>query len=133
MEGVVVRLFLDTHAILWAMSEPDRLGDKARTAFQGAAREDLLLSDTSLLEVSMLARKGRITCVDGVLWTLRAIEDRVTVLRVNASIAARAMELALPQGDPFDRVIVASALEVQLPLCTRDRLITDSGLVRIVW
>jgi PIN domain nuclease of toxin-antitoxin system len=128
-----MRLFLDTHAILWAMGEPARLGDHARNALRGAAKEDLLLSDMSLLEISMLATKGRMTCADGVLSTLRAIEDRVTVLRVNASIATRAMELKLPHGDPFDRVIVASALEVRLPLCTRDRMITKSGLVRVVW
>jgi PIN domain nuclease of toxin-antitoxin system len=41
--------------------------------------------------------------------------------------------LDLPQGDPFDRIIVASAIYHKLPLLTRDKNISSSGLVRTVW
>lgn len=128
-----MRLLLDTHALLWAMSEPERLGGEAREILRSARREDLLLSDLSLLEVSMLSAKGRIACSDGVFAMLRAIEGKVQVVAVNAGIATRAMSLPLPQGDPFDRVIVATAIELQLPVCTRDRRIVNSGLVRVIW
>jgi len=43
------------------------------------------------------------------------------------------MDLNLPQSDPFDRIIVASAQHHALPLLTRDQNISDSGLVKVVW
>lgn len=128
-----MRVLLDTHAILWAMDESDRLGEEARRVLKQARRDDLFISDISLLEVSMLSAKGRIECVDGVLATLRTMEEKARVIPIHAGIATRAMGLPLPQGDPFDRVIVATAMELQVPLCTPDAAIIKSGLVPVVW
>lgn len=36
-------------------------------------------------------------------------------------------------ADPFDRLIVAEALVLRVPLITKDSNITDSGVVRVVW
>jgi PIN domain nuclease of toxin-antitoxin system len=47
--------------------------------------------------------------------------------------AVRAPALGLPHGDPADRLIVAAALDLGVPLVTRDGNITDSGVVRVVW
>jgi PIN domain nuclease of toxin-antitoxin system len=52
---------------------------------------------------------------------------------IASEIAAMAIDLELPHGDPFDRIIVASARHHKLPLVTRDRNISASGLVRVVW
>jgi len=52
---------------------------------------------------------------------------------IASEIATLAMDLELPHGDPFDRIIVASARHHELPLLTRDRNISASGLVRVVW
>lgn len=43
------------------------------------------------------------------------------------------MNLKLPQSDPFDRVIVATARRLGLPLATKDRLIRKARLVPTVW
>ena len=128
-----MRMVLDTHAVLWAVHESERLGAEARQVLRTARRDDMLLSDISLLEISMLSAKGRIHCVDGVLLTLRSIEEKVRVIPIGATIATRAMSLPLSQGDPFDRVIVATAMELKVPLCTRDGAITESALVPVVW
>jgi len=47
--------------------------------------------------------------------------------------AKMAVELEFPRGDPFDRVIAATAKVHGIPLLTRDRSITDSGVVEIIW
>jgi len=52
-------------------------------------------------------------------------------LSLNAAIAAPA--LALPHGDRADRLIVATALDLRVPLITKDGNIADSGIVRVVW
>ena len=45
----------------------------------------------------------------------------------------KAPVLALPHADPFDRLIVAEAIVLGVPLITKDGNITDSGVVRVVW
>jgi PIN domain nuclease of toxin-antitoxin system len=54
-------------------------------------------------------------------------------LTITSEISSLAVDLDLPQGDPFDRIIVASAMHHELPLLTRDQNISASGLVRTVW
>jgi PIN domain nuclease of toxin-antitoxin system len=54
-------------------------------------------------------------------------------LTITSEISSLAVDLDLPQGDPFDRIIVASAIYHKLPLLTRDKNISSSGLVRTVW
>jgi len=49
------------------------------------------------------------------------------------AIAALAKDLPLPQGDPFDRVIVATASAGSLTLITKDQHIVESGLVATLW
>ena len=54
-------------------------------------------------------------------------------VRMTPAIAALAKDLPLPQGDPFDRVIVATASAGSLTLITKDQHIVESGLVATLW
>jgi PIN domain nuclease of toxin-antitoxin system len=133
VEAVAVKALLDTHTVIWAISDDRHLGQAAHTRISAGTAESLAVSDVTLLEVAMLAAKGRIECEAGIVATLEVIVSKVTVLPIDAAIAVEAMELALPHGDPFDRVIVATARRHKLPLLTRDRSIVGSGLVEVVW
>ncbi len=128
-----MKVLLDTHAVIWAIAEDRQLGRAARKRIAAGAPEDLAVSDITLLEVAMLAEKGRIECETGIAATLATIASKVTILAIDPAIAAEAMKLTLPQGDPFDRVIVATARQHKLPLLTCDRAITASGLVEVIW
>lgn len=64
---------------------------------------------------------------------LAKIADNFRVIPISPGIARIAVELELAHGDRFDRVIVATAKVHGTPLLTRDRAITDSGVVEIVW
>jgi PIN domain nuclease of toxin-antitoxin system len=55
------------------------------------------------------------------------------VVKGNLLIADPAGRLELPHGDPFNRVITATAKVHGFPLLTRDRAITDSGVMEIIW
>ena len=92
-----------------------------------------MLSDITLLEIAMLAKKGRIELSVSAEEYLRAIQRNYPLLTMTSEIASLAVDLDLPQGDPFDRIIVASAMHHKLPLLTRDQNISASGLVRTVW
>jgi PIN domain nuclease of toxin-antitoxin system len=123
---------VDTHAAIWAFLDDPRLGRRARERIAESPKTHLIVSDIVLLETAILHSKGRLP--DCPLAELLArIEDNFRVIPISPEIARIAVELELPHGDPFDRVIVATAKVHDAPLLTRDRAITDSGVVEIVW
>ncbi|MEO8616594.1 MAG: type II toxin-antitoxin system VapC family toxin [Luteolibacter sp.] len=133
MESLIVKACLDTHAVLWSLTDDPRLGAQARELIASAARTELIISDIVLLEASMLVAKGRLQMTCGPEQLLSKIADSFRVIPIDPRIAHLALSLDLPHGDPFDRVIAATAKVHGIPLLTRDRLIADSGVVEIVW
>jgi PIN domain nuclease of toxin-antitoxin system len=126
-------LLLDTHAVLWAAEGDPRLGSEAATVLRHCSPGEAAISDLTLLEIAMLAKKERVTFSIPLREYLRRLQSNYPVLTVNADIAAQALELELPGADPFDRTIVATAIHHHLPLATRDRAITAANIVRTVW
>ncbi len=124
---------MDTHAVLWAAEGDARLGTSAAELLRTLKTGEAVISDITLLEIAMLAKKGRIRLSVSAGEFLRGIQRNFPPLMIASEIAALSLDLELPHGDPFDRVIVASARHHELPLVTRDRNIAASGLVRVVW
>jgi PIN domain nuclease of toxin-antitoxin system len=133
MEAVAVSYCLDTHAVIWSVTADPRLGSRARNVISEGAKGKLLVPDVVLLEISMLLRRGRIVLKGDGITFLSRVEELFEIVPINARIADLAAQLELPHGDPFDRVITATAKVNGTPLLTRDRAITDSGVVEIVW
>lgn len=124
---------LDTHAVLWSIADDPRLGAKARGLITHSKRFDLIISDIVLLEISYFNAKGRIEDADGIDTLLAKVAESFRVVPISPEIARLALELDLPHGDPFDRVIAATAKAHAIPLLTRDRSITNSGTVTTLW
>lgn len=118
-EGVL----LDTHVWLW-MAGGERIAPAARRLIEQAAGEDgLMLSPISLWEVGMLSAKGRIAVQpDCITWVTTALAQTGTrLLPISAQIAVSSSFLPDGfQGDPADRIIVASAMASSATLMTRD-------------
>ncbi|MGA0853803.1 MAG: type II toxin-antitoxin system VapC family toxin [Luteolibacter sp.] len=133
MESEPVKACLDTHAVLWSLAGDPRLGSQARALISRSKRPDLIISDVVLLEISYLSAKGRIEDADGIDALLAKVADSFRVIPISPEIARVALELDLPLGDPFDRVIAATAKTCSIPLLTRDRSISASGAVTTLW
>jgi len=128
-----MKYLLDTHAAIWAAEDDPRLGPCAKNALLSASQGDVLISDITLLEISMLAKKGRIQIKISSTDYLKRLQSLYPPIRITPNIATLAMDLLLPNGDPFDRVIVATVRENNLTLITRDQHITESKLVPTLW
>ena len=97
--------------------------------------EPAALSDISLWEIATLSSLGRLDVTQPLGPWLASIvrSPRLRTHRVTARVAAEVA--ALPSTfhrDPADRIIVATARVLALPLMTADRRIVGSGLVEIV-
>jgi PIN domain nuclease of toxin-antitoxin system len=128
-------IVLDTHALVWARSEPRRLSAAARRAVTRARAEDgVAVAAISLYETARLFALGHLRPIGTVSQALTDLIDGVTVLPITVEIATLAT--GFPAGfprDPADRLIAATARAHALPLVTADRAIRDSRVVETVW
>lgn len=122
-------MLLDTHAWIWAVDGPGKLGAKTRRRLTKASETTaggLSISTASIFEVTALHTAGRLQFSLPVeRWIREAIRrSGVRVIDLETDIAIDAGMIpssALP--DPFDRCLVATAREYGIPLVTCDRLI----------
>lgn len=128
-------LLLDTHAVLW-LDSGERMKGEALQAIDAAAQEGVvLISPVSAWEIGLLVRKRRISLdINALAWFERFLAlPGVLLTPLTAAAAITSSELPEPfQGDPADRLLVASARELGCPIVTRDRKIleySESGVV----
>lgn len=123
----------DTHVLVWWTSEPTRLTSRMQDALTTVSAErPLHVPDICLWEISTLVSLGRLRPTIPLRdWLARAsAAPLVRVVPIDAAIAAEVA--ALPDSfhrDPADRLIVATARTLGLPLLTLDSRIRSSGLV----
>lgn len=129
-------ILLDTHAWLWWLSDPGRLGRAAAERIELAKRDDrIIVSAISVWEAALLVKKGRLELAIGMTALVRGC-FALSFFRFEAidpSIALGAVELSPLHPDPADRLIVATALRLGVPLVTKDSRIQASGLVEAIW
>lgn len=111
---------LDSHVVHWWSAEPGRISAAAADAITEA--EELAVADISWFELAWLARHERITLSVPVETWLRGLAGQVQTISITPSIARRAVELpsSFP-GDPADRLIYATAVDLGWKLVTKDR------------
>lgn len=122
----------DTHALLWWMGERHYLSAEARDVLDNAA---IAIAGISCFEIAQLAERRRIELQQHVLTWLENVFalPQVAFLPLSMEVAVTAGKLRDPLRDPADRIIVATALHLGVPLVTKDRKIIDSGLVPTIW
>ncbi len=130
---VRLKYLLDTHALLWAAIDDNRLGGEAARILASTPYDQLAISDISMQEVGLLVEAGKIKSSNSHLSALRHMLEYVTLLPITLEIGLLAPTLALPHGDQFDHVIAATAKLNKLTLITKDANITDSGVVNTLW
>jgi PIN domain nuclease of toxin-antitoxin system len=125
-------IVLDTHALLFWRVAPQKLGRAARRACEKA--ETLGVSAISFWEVGALVNKGRLKIrIPIAEWMRETLQGpRMDGLPVTPEIAVLATSLSM-QGDPADRIIVATALHERCKLVTRDEGIVASDIVETIW
>jgi len=126
-------IVLDTHAWIWWTSSPGKLSRRARAAIDAGG--DLLVPAISCWEVAMLVAKKRLELDRDVLvWIRQALaQARVEIAPLVPEIAVQSAALGEFQGDPADRLIVATALHHRAVVLSKDERIRTCELIDVVW
>ncbi|WP_353268187.1 type II toxin-antitoxin system VapC family toxin [Gemmatimonas sp.] len=124
-----MNLLLDSHTLLWALHDPERLVPSARAAISDPRRA-VYFSAASAWELEIKAAKGKLVLPEH--WLAAATSTGFLELAVTASDAQRSARLPWHHHDPFDRVLIAQALTYGLQLATRDPLIAAYEVPRLL-
>ncbi len=130
-------ILLDTHALVWYLDDPQNLSRRAEETISAGFRgEGAAISDITLWEIAMLVQKGRLTFARDVEEWLADLNTLPNFRKYRISSTVAALSTRLPDGfhgDPADRLIVATALDLGVPLVTRDGRIRAYPYIEAVW
>lgn len=116
-----MKLLLDTCTFIWLCAEPSHLSKRAKKAL-GNHENLMLLSDISIMEICFKVTSGKLTLPDPPsVWIENQIELwQFELLPISRSHIYRSGELTLHHRDPFDRLLIATAIEKRLTIVTPD-------------
>ena len=132
-------IVLDTDALLWWVNGDGDLSDNANLAIKNELSSDngaILVSAMSAWEIAMLVSANRLMLampLDNWLEAASSI-DKVSFVAVEAQIAVESTRLPGEfHKDPADRMIVALARHLNVPLVTADAKILAYKHVKSIW
>lgn len=131
--GPLMRVLVDTHVLLWALSGDKRLSRKAHSVIASFDNE-VFVSAASAWEIATKHRLGKLPDADAVAGNLSAIIEQLGFRELPISLghAERAGALPGEHRDPFDRMLIAQSQAENLPLVSNERVF-DAYAVRRIW
>jgi PIN domain nuclease of toxin-antitoxin system len=119
-----MRILLDTHIFLWFIDGSEKLSDKFRQALQNPNNEKFL-SVISIWECVIKYQTGKLDFPSSpeTYLPLERRKHLIKSLTVEENSIAQLINLPLLHRDPFDRLIIAQALQHELVIMTEDRAI----------
>lgn len=92
-------------------------------------------ADIVLWEIAMLVNKQRIILSISADQFIKDLLQglRISVLPISPAIAVRAQASVFQHKDPADRLIAATAMELNAPLITKDRKLASIPDLRVLW
>lgn len=127
-------IVLDTHAWVWWLTKPTKLGRKAKRAIDKADR--IGIPSICVWEIATKAQAGKLRFDrPHDVWMDEALteDSRTELLHLLPRISIDAARLSWDHRDPADRLIVATARAHDAALITADERIQGSGLARCAW
>ena len=116
-----MNLLLDTHVLLWALLEPQKLSPALRSALEDSDNT-LVVSAASAWEIATKWRLGKLQHASAVVENYPMALHRLAAvdLPISAAVARQAGLWDVPHRDPFDRLLAAQARSDHLLLASTD-------------
>jgi PIN domain nuclease of toxin-antitoxin system len=128
-----LKYLLDTHTLLWASLSRRSLSSKASTIIADTANE-IVVSAASAWEIATKVRLGKFSDAEAFEHRLLEAVSQAgyTFISISAETSLRAGRFTASHGDPFDRIIAAQALALDIPIISKDPQL-DQFNIRRIW
>jgi len=113
-----MKIIIDTHIFLWAISEPDKIDTRKREALETAANT-VYVSSISIVELMIKSSLGKLELNFDPVQI--AGQSGFELLDFSAQDAMQLKDLPLHHKDPFDRMLIAQGKARGFALMTQDR------------
>src|SRR6266849_10644067 len=126
-----MRLLLDTHTLLWFLSNDPKLSTTAKVAIENLANVRFL-SPASLVEIALKVRLGKLKlhAPFATLFPAQLIANDIHLIHLEPQRIEPLTTLPFHHKDPFDRLIAATGLVEGLTVVSKDLLFDAYGLSR---
>jgi len=130
-------IVLDTHALVWWVAGDSTLSKKAKAAIEHElSGGEIIVSAISAWEIAMLVEREKLVLsmdVGSWLATVSGV-GAVRFMPVDTEIPIKSVDLPGNfHKDPADRMIVATARKLAVPLVTKDEKIRSYAHVKTIW
>lgn len=123
---------LDTCAFIWYLGNSQKLSEKAKNIIE--KNHGIFLSIVALWEISIKKTIRKIEIPENTFQLARACKkEEIKILPIKLKYIERIQKLPLLHGDPFDRIIMATAIEEDLTIVTSDSKIKQYSEINCVW
>jgi PIN domain nuclease of toxin-antitoxin system len=128
-----LRALLDTHALLWWLSDDPALTRAARKVI-AETKNTLIVSAASAWEIAIKVRLAKLATATDLAADFSGVIERegFQLLAISAEHAIRAGLLHGPHKDPFDRMLIAQAQAENIPIISNEASFERYG-VRRLW
>lgn len=130
-------IVLDTHTLVWWVTGDPALSKKAKAAIEREMEGgEIIVSAISAWEIALLVEREKIVLsMDVSSWLATVAEiEAVRFMPIDVEIAIKSVELPGDfHKDPADRMIVATARKLAVPLVTKDEKIRAYAHVKTIW
>lgn len=124
-----MNIILDTHILLWWLSDDRKLSEEARQLISDIDNI-IFISAATVWEMSIKKALGKLKAPDNFEEIL--IENDLEALPINLKHAELAGSLPNHHYDPFDRMLIAQAITENINLLTHDKTLLKYGEIAIL-
>lgn len=127
-------LLLDTHAYIWLASDQSQLSPTGLEAITRSAGQ-LYMSSISALETALLVNRGRLElpCTPEDYYQRAISQHGIAEIAIDHAVAFQSTKLPDIHNDPFDRIIIATAIIRGLHILSKDRLLPKYPGIEVIW
>ncbi|GGM79295.1 twitching motility protein PilT [Dyadobacter beijingensis] len=130
-----MRVLLDTHTLIWFLENNPKLSPKAKSLIENLAN-DVFVHAVSWFEMAIKIKIGKLVLPDPVeVVFAKAAANRIDTIRITAAqlTAYNALPLFEEHRDPFDRLIIATAIQQELSILSDDPKFPLYTEAQVVW
>lgn len=128
MKKFLMKYLLDTHVILWWLTDPKKIKNKAHKIISDKLNT-IFISSASFWEMAIKKRLGRITLPYNLIETLNS--EGFEILPIMPSEALGVADLPLLHNDPFDRILIMQAKLYDLIMITSDPIVIQYPIITL--